>query len=148
MEFLHSESDGIVFGYTRRQSNTSEGGLSYKSMNYHRHSGYKRGKTIWNSDFPVSQEPIAFDESDFARWMDSAGNLWWTSNGAATKVGANGERVAFFPKCANRPGPWHGYPVSPRDDENYEIPEQLIREWQTKNIIDDLIACRMRKGKI
>lgn len=148
MQRLRAESDGIVFGYTRRESTTKAGGRTYKSMNYHRQSGYRPGKNIWHPSFAVSREPVAFDESDFARWEDARGNLWWTSAGAAMMIGTKGERIAFFPACANHPGPWHGYPVAPRDDEDYEIPEQLITLWESAGVVDDLVAGRMRRGKI
>lgn len=147
MHRLTVESDGIVFGYTRRPT-TPPGGRTYKSMNYHRHSNFKQGKTIWHSGFPVSQEPIAFDESDFEQWVDGSGNLWWISRGATTAVGAKGERLAFFPVCQNHPGPWHGYPVSPRDDEAYEVPPNLIMCWETAGLINKITAGRMRRGKI
>lgn len=148
MQTLSVESDGIVFGYTRRQASLPEGGRTYKSMNYHRHPGFKRGKTIWHPTFPVASEAQAFDESDYGPWEDSRGHLWWVSQNAKVTLGLKGERVAFFPACPNHPGPWHGYPVAPANDENYEIPETLIAMWEQNGIVDDLVAGRMRKGKI
>lgn len=148
MKKLSVQSDGIVFGYTRRQSNSPAGGRSYKSLSYHRQAGYKRGKTIWNRQVSVTEEAKAFDDSDFEQWQDADGHLWWVSPGASVIVGANGERLAFFPRCSNHPGPWHGYPVAPKDDENYEIPEDLIATWELNGVVDELVAGRMRRGKI
>lgn len=148
MHRLSVESDGIVFGYTRRQAKQPGGGRSYKSMNYHRHGGFKRGKTIWHSNFSVISEAQAFDESDFNQWVDPDGQLWWVSKDAKVTLGVNGERLAFFPACSNHPGPWHGYPVAPANDENYEVPEPLITTWEKSGVVDELVAGRMRKGKI
>lgn len=141
MAKLAVESDGIVFGYTKAS------GRSYKSMNYHR-VRIKPGKTLWATSVSRLEEYAIFDESDDKGWSSMQGDYWWVSKDAGGVVGEHGERVAFFPRCHNHPGPWHGYPVSAIDDRDYEIPEDLIERWEADDVIDDLVAGRMRRGKI
>lgn len=143
MNRLAAESDGIVFGFTSRNART------YKSMNYHRHK-IKKNKTLWSPTVAVTEEAGFFNASDDGVWSCHAGNYWWVSENAVKVIGQLGERVAFFPRCDNHPGPWHGYPVSVTNDEHYEVPEEIISEWESgKNPrIDDLVAGRMRKFKI
>jgi hypothetical protein len=40
------------------------------------------------------------------------------------------------------------YPVSAISDRDYEVPNELIDIWEKDQTIDDLIAGRMRKGKL
>jgi hypothetical protein len=143
LQRLAAEIDGIVFGYTSRNDRT------YKSMNYHRNK-IKAGKTLWSKTVSVSEEADFFDTSDYKIWKCDQENYWWISQNASRVVGNFGERVAFFPHCGNHPGPWHGYPVSPSNDEHYEIPEEVVSTWEAgdKPRIDDLVAGRIRKGKI
>lgn len=148
LERLESDSDGILFGHTRRGSLSYEpGGRTYKSMNYHRHRGYKPGKTIWANSVSLIEEAGFFDSSDFMGWCSNRGDHWWVEKDADRVIGIAGELIAFFPTCTNYPGPWHGYPVSPRNDSSYQIPSELIELWEQNEVIDDLIAKRMRKGK-
>ena len=138
------ESDGVVFGFTTLNRR------SYKSMNYHRQGKFKRGKTLWASEVGVAEEPMFFESSDANGWSCAADNYWWISANGVRAIGALGERIAFFPRCGNHPGPWHGYPVAPSNDENYEVPEEIIAMWEAgeKPWVDNLIAGRIRKGKI
>jgi hypothetical protein len=138
---LAVEPDGIVFGYTAKER-------TYKSLNCHRQQNLKPNKSKWASSISREEEYGCFDRSENRAWVSSSGDYWWVSEGAKTTVGVNGERLAFFPVCNNHPGPWHGYPVAPRDNENYEIPEDVIQAWEAAGVIDDLVAARMRRGKI
>ncbi len=63
-------------------------------------------------------------------------------------MGLAGERMAFFPACGNHPGPWHGYPVSAASNRDYEVPGELVDKWEDDKVIDEIVAGRMRKGKI
>ncbi|MGJ5020369.1 hypothetical protein [Bradyrhizobium oligotrophicum] len=149
MKKLDVQSDGTVFGYTREKSKSHPpGGRTYKSLNYHRQSKLKPGKTIWSKNLSLEDEASLFDSSDFCGWLSVRGDLWWVGSNAGVVVGVRGERVAFFPRCDNHPGPWHGYPVAPSDDESYEIPEDVIRIWEADKTVDNLTAKRMRRGKI
>ena len=143
MQKIAAQGDGVVFGVTSRH------GRTYISMNYHRHS-FKKGKTLWHQSVAVPDEAEFFDTSDDKMWECKQGHYWWIDQGGKRVIGAGGEFIAFFPHCPNHPGPWHGYPVSPRDDEHYEVPEEIVLKWEsgTNPWIDDLIAGRIRKGKI
>lgn len=138
---IRIESDGIVFGYTRKNKR------SYKSLNYHRRL-VKPGKTQWSQTITRETESSYFDESDYESWCSEEGHHWWISKDAAVRIGNRGERIAFFPCCENHPGPWHGYPVSAIEDHNYEVPEELVSQWQDGGTIDDLAAARLRRGKL
>ncbi|MES2449635.1 MAG: hypothetical protein V4610_03615 [Pseudomonadota bacterium] len=118
-------------------------------MSYHRQK-IKAGKTLWAPAIAVAEEADFFETSDDRIWSCDGGNHWWIAKDGARIVGKLGERVAFFPRCGNHPGPWHGYPVSPANDEHYEVPEEVISKWEsgTRPWIDDLVAGRIRKGKI
>jgi hypothetical protein len=142
MAQLAVESDGIVFGYTAGKKRT------YKSMNYHRQPKLKTGKAKWSPTVSREAEYNCFEVSEGGDWISSSGDYWWVSKDASIKVGRSGEKLAFFPACANHPGPWHGYPVAPMSDRNYEVPQALIDKWEDDGVIDDLIARRMRGGKI
>jgi len=142
MSQLTVESDGIVFGHTANEKRT------YKSLNYHRQAKQKRGKTIWATAIKPETEYAIFEESEVSKWLSSSGDYWWVSKGAKTIVGLGGERLAFFPFCSNHPGPWHGYPVSPSSDPNYEVPKALVDKWEDDHRVNDVIAGRIRKGKI
>lgn len=147
MQRIRADGDGTLFGFTKLNDRT------YKSMNYHRKQ-IKRGKNLWGDGVPVAEEPLLFDTSDERLWHCDQGNYWWISRDGDRVVGVLGERVAFFPHCGNHPGPWHGYPVSPMDDDNYEIPEEVIQIWEkefvneNEDFIDDLVLDRIRRGKI
>ena len=141
MARLAIEPDGIVFGHTSK-------GRTYKSLNYHRQPKLKPGKTIWDSSVSRDAEYGYFEHSEDKEWLSSSGDYWWVSKNAKLAIGLNGERIAFFPICHNHPGPWHGYPVSPISNRDYEIPSELIDKWENDDTIDDLIAGRMRKGKL
>ncbi len=143
MERLRAESDGIVFGFTSRNART------YKSMNYHR-AKIKSGKTLWAKAVSVPDEADFFEVSDEKIWKCNDNNYWWISYNATRVVGELGELIAFFPYCRNHPGPWHGYPVSPANDVYYEVPEEVVSAWEAGDTpwIDDLVAGRIRKGKI
>lgn len=142
MAQLAVEPDGILFGYTACKQRT------YKSLNYHRQPNLKPKKTKWDSSISRDDEFGYFDQSESKAWLSSSGDYWWVSKEAKTTVGLAGERLAFFPPCNNHPGPWHGYPVSALSDRNYEVPDELIKKWEEDETIDDLIAGRMRKGKL
>ncbi|UPJ52973.1 hypothetical protein IVB30_17615 [Bradyrhizobium sp. 200] len=142
MTQLAVESDGIVFGYTAGMKRT------YKSMNYHRQPKLKPDKTKWDSAISRPAEYSYFEQCEAKSWLSQSGDYWWVSQDALTTVGLGGERLAFFPICHNHPGPWHGYPVSAISDRDYEVPKELIEKWEDDETIDDLIAGRMRKGKL
>ncbi|MBB5046266.1 hypothetical protein HNR60_001011 [Rhodopseudomonas rhenobacensis] len=142
MQKLAVEPDGIVFGYTAGKKRT------YKSLNYHRQPNLKRGKTIWHTAIAREAEYTYFEQCEAGDWLSPSGDYWWVSKDATTTVGLSGERLAFFPVCSNHPGPWHGYPVSAISDRDYEVPHELIDKWEDSAIIDDLVAGRMRKGKL
>lgn len=81
MEKLGVEQDGVVYGYTRKGSGSyKEGGRTYKSMNYHRTAGYKKGKTTWGKQISREQEAECFDESDFFCWRSNRGDHWWVAH--------------------------------------------------------------------
>jgi hypothetical protein len=141
MAKLEVHADGILFGYTAKKR-------TYKSMNYHRQPKLKPGKTIWQSAISREAEYNYFEQCEANVWLSSSGDYWWVSKEAKIAVGLNGERLAFFPVCRNEPGPWHGYPVSAISDRDYEVPNELIDIWEKDQTIDDLIAGRMRKGKL
>ncbi len=142
MTQLAVEVDGILFGYTDAKKRT------YKSLNYHRQPNLKPSKAKWDSSIGRDVEYAYFNHSETQAWLSASGDYWWVSKGAKTTVGLNGERLAFFPVCSNHPGPWHGYPVSALTDRNYEVPGEVIEKWEADETIDDLIAGRMRKGKL
>jgi hypothetical protein len=142
MAQLAVEFDGIVFGYTAGSKRT------YKSLNYHRQPNLRPNKTKWDTAISREDEYGYFEQSEVSAWLSLSGDYWWVSERAATRVGLKGERLAFFPICHNHPGPWHGYPVSALSDRDYEVPSEVIEKWENDEIIDDLIAGRMRKGKL
>lgn len=117
-------------------------------MNYHRQVNHRPRKSIWAKSLSVVAEAQLFDESDFQGWLSARGDLWWVALNADLVVGLRGERVAFFPMCKGHPGPWHGYPVAPKDNDDYEIPKEVIEAWEAAEIVDDLVARRMRRGDI
>lgn len=142
MAQLAVDPDGILFGYTAGM------GRSYKSMNYHRQPTLKPNKTKWDPSVSLPQEYGCFEQSEADNWVSASGDYWWVATNASIVVGRTGERIAFFPACPNHPGPWHGYPVSPTSNRSYEVPDALIEKWEDSGVIDDLIAKRMRSGKI
>ncbi len=124
MAQLAVEPDGIVFGPTALS------GRTYKSMNYHRQPGLRPDKTKWNPEISRREEYAFFEQSEARGWLSPAGDYWWVATNARMAVGLTGERIAFFPICHNLPGPWHGYPVSPNTDRDYEVPSELIDRWE------------------
>ena len=142
MKQLAVEPDGILFGYTAVK------GRTYKSMNYHRQPGLRPDKTKWNSNISREEECNYFEQCETRDWLSQSGDYWWVAADARAAVGLTGERVAFFPMCQNHPGPWHGYPVSPDMDRDYEVPSELIRRWEEEGLIGPIVAKRMRRGVI
>jgi hypothetical protein len=140
MQQLKVEHDGILYGHTTNQR-------LYKSLNYHR-SLSGRPKTLWSPDVQRLAEAQFFDISDTAQWCSQSGDFWWVANDAGLSIGQGGERLAFFPRCQNQQGPWHGYPVSPNSDTNYEVPGEIIKEWEDRGTINRIWARRMRRGRI
>jgi hypothetical protein len=117
----------------------------YKPVNYHNKTASgNKNKTQWvlkqNEQFEV------FRISDEADWKCDRNNGLFSilSNGDVI-LGANEERLSFFPKPVNFIDPWHGYPV---DSGEYEPSVELVDKWLREEIIDNRIHIKILKGQI
>jgi len=80
-------------------------------------------------------------------WSDAAGHCWGFGARGRLELGTRGERLAEFPRTINASDPWHGYPVSPRDDDDAP-PDDLINRWIDSDQIEKAIARRIQRQKI
>ena len=103
--------DGIVYGPTAN-------GKTYISLYYHRRDDPGGRKSCWHPDVPPAAEYVIFEESDVNGWSDAAGHHWGFGHRGRRQLGTKGEVLAKFPRTMNAIDPWHGYPVSPRDDDD------------------------------
>ena len=117
----------------------------YKPVTYHNKTAKtNKHKNTWvlkqNEQFEV------FRVCDEGEWscIKNKGLFSILDNGEVI-MGANEERLSFFPKPVNDTDPYHGYPV---DSGEYEPSVELVDKWLKDQIIDDRIHIKILKGQI
>ena len=133
--------EGIVFGPTAN-------GKAYVSVYYHRRNDPQGRKNCWHPDVLPPAEYSLFEQADVADWSDPAGHYWGFGARGRLQLGTRGERLAKFPRTTNATDPWHGYPVSPRDDYDDTPPDDLVNRWIDSDQIDKAVGRRIQRQKI
>ncbi|MBK8805587.1 MAG: hypothetical protein IPO21_02605 [Bacteroidales bacterium] len=117
----------------------------YKPVNYHnKTAATNHHKTTWvlkqNEQFEV------FRVSDESKWFCKNRNgLFSILDNGEVIMGANEERISFFPNPVNNSDPYHGYPVNSGE---YEPSTELVEMWLKDKIIDYRIHIKILKGQI
>lgn len=117
----------------------------YKPVPYHNKSAKpKKDKTKWV--LKQNEQYEVFRVSDEKKWFCSDRNgLFSILENGEVVMGANEERISFFPKPINTNDPFHGFPV---DSCEYEPSTKLIDRWLKDKIIDDRLHIKILKGQI
>jgi len=133
---------GVLFG-------PNGSGKSYISLYSHRGTGSSRYKHQWVSLIPPLMEFSIFCTADTANWRDPSGHYWGLYNSGATVLGTRGERLCKFPKNTNENNPWHGYPVSPREDGDKDAPpDMFVENWIAHGVVSKIIGRRIQRRKV
>ena len=117
----------------------------YKPVGYHnKTAATNHHKTTWilkqNEQFEV------FRVSDENKWYCKERNgLFSILDKGQVVMGANEERLSFFPNTVNTTDPYHGYPV---DSGEYEVSTELVDKWLKDKIIDNRLHIKILKGQI
>jgi hypothetical protein len=131
---------GILFG-------PNDHGKTYLSIFLHR--GIRPNKNKWSSNITPPIEYSIFCPSDYANYNDNSGHYWGFLNRGDLRIGLRGERLCKFPLPSNIIDPWHGYPVSPMNDGDYNAPpDYLVQRWPQTGDISRTFARRIQKRKI
>lgn len=131
---------GLVFG-------PDASGKKYLSAYVHRRPGNPL-KHQWDPTVSPDMEYSVFCEADTAHWIDNKGNYWGIHNGGRTVLGTQRERLCKFPKNSNATDPWHGYPVSPKEDEDDCPPDDFVNTWIANNVVTRTVGKRIQRRKI
>lgn len=112
-------------------------GHYYKPAYYHNRTSRNPYKTRWK--LKPTQQYEVFRIADESLWLDEkSGGLFSILDKGEVELGTTGERLAFFPVPANKPDPWHGYPVAPEG-----ISRTLVWNWFNEAIIDKIMRNRL-----
>ncbi len=133
------ERSGIRFPSTPK-------GKGFISVFHHRGAGHPSHKSVWLKDVRPADEYGIFWSADCGDWRDSAGNYWGIKDRGNAELGTRGQRLCFFPLTSNASDDWHGYPLSPADDDRDPPPDELILRWETAGVITRTWARRLERG--
>jgi hypothetical protein len=117
----------------------------YKPVRYHNKSSAKNvHKTTWVLKQGGQYE--AFRIGDEAEWICKRSNgLFSILDMGNVVLGANEERLSFFPTPVNDNEPYHGFPV---ESGEYEPSVELVDRWLHDKIIDDRMHIKILRGQI
>lgn len=104
----------------------------------------------WATRVSPDSEYVIFCEAETNNWTDQRPHLWGVEQGLV-ELGTNGERIAKFPHRQNPQDAAHGYPVSaldPKREIEHRPQPPLVRRWREADLIDDVQAARINRGKI
>ena len=132
-------SNGLLF-------DPNASGKEYLSAYNHRGTR-NRNKTIWDAAFVPQAEFDLFNLGDASGWFSPTGEMWCVHNGGLTKLGHMGERLSFCPKPDSPGVPWHGYPVSSASVD-YELPEAILKLWESSGVVSKITSRKIRGGKL
>jgi hypothetical protein len=111
-------------------------GKTYLSDDRHRGRGNVHHKNAWSPALPRIEEFAVFCRADEGDWHRAPG--YWSfrmENGRLMALGACEERLCHFPRPSNDTDPWHGYPVSPLEDQDDALPDDLVDEWVATGVL-------------
>lgn len=69
-------------------------------------------------------------------------------NGRLLVLGSNDERLSHFPRPSNGSDPWHGYPISPLEDHNDALPDDLVDEWVANGALTYTLGERIKDLRV
>jgi len=124
-------------------------GKMYLSVFKHRGDGSRRYKSIWSADILPDAEYGIFCSADEHDWNDESGNYWGVLDQGRAILGERGERISKFPCTSNDHDPWHGYPVSPKENgESDAPPDLLVEKWISDDVVTKELGRKIQKLKI
>lgn len=136
--FPKYKKNGNQFGPTEKKH-------FYIPVHYHNKSASQNErKTKWV--LKQGEQYEVFRISDEGEWncKVNKGLFSILSNGNEI-LGENEERLAFFPNPQNSSDSWHGFPISSAD---YDISDELIKQWINAEVIDIRISIKILKGQL
>lgn len=124
-------------------------GNHYLARNDHQHFAHPARNRWSEGCLPLAQFEL-LEEAESNDWSDSKSHLWAVGRDFL-EIGAEGERIAKFPRRQNPSDDWHGYPVSALDrrraHEHRPEPE-LVSLWYENGLITEVERARIKRGKI
>lgn len=134
----HKLNENGLFGPTSRKH-------FYMPVAYHNKTATSNpDKNKWV--LKKGEQFVVFKLSDENVWECKNNNGLFSilSNGEEI-LGANEERLSFFPTPANVNDAWHGYPVSSGE---YEPSSELVDKWVSDEIITQRVSIKILKGQL
>lgn len=123
-------------------------GKMYLSVFKHRGKSSQH-KSIWSSAISPDMEYGIFCSSDESDWCDQNQNYWGVLEKGKKILGERGEYICKFPRTSNQQDPWHGYPVSPKENGPSDTPpDSLVEQWVKDDVITKGFARKIYKLKI
>ncbi len=123
-------------------------GTPYLSLGYHRTpASTAHPKSLWVISRP--DECHTFCTSERHDWVNDDAR-WSVSKDAQRKIGAGGERLAYFPSRSNDHDPWHGYPVSGKRSAPHRRrpPDAIVQQWYAQGWISFTTHERLLGGRL